>query len=43
LMLLKSLWTSFPDSENHLENRECALISIRRALENLWESRIDNF
>jgi hypothetical protein len=23
----KSFWTSFPDSENHLENNECELIS----------------
>jgi hypothetical protein len=35
VMLLKSLWTSLPDSENHLENKECELISRRRACEYL--------
>ena len=27
-----SFWTSFPDSENHLENNECELISSSLAL-----------
>ena len=28
----KSFWTSFPDSENHLENNECELISTSLVL-----------
>jgi len=34
---LKSLWTSFPDSENHFEKREWELISNSRAWVYLWQ------